>query len=687
MKHKVINNDDKGTGSYCLIPRKKRLIVAEKLYTWKIDGHLNTLHKNRLVACLLLAVLLGCQEQPSSAAGKRVVVLGFDGMDHRMTQSLIEAGKLPNLARLAQQGFGGPLETSVPPLSPVAWSEFITGLDAGGHGIFDFIHRDPTTMQPYLSTSKIESSVPALLPERISIGDCVLPLSKQVQTNLRHGEPFWSRLEAQGIQTWIMRMPANYPPSGTAFRELSGMGTPDLLGSYGTFSFYGTGLFVLRKSVDGGEIYPVEFEQNRVVAKLYGPINPFVAEATQTSVDFSLEIGPHPSLALLHIGDQVVQLQTGQWSPWIAIDFELDCIPFMSVPGIVRFYPRQLQPELELYVSPINIDPVAPVQPISTPAKFAAQLAAATGRFYTQGMMEDTKALSEGVLTRAEFLAQAALAGLEVERQYYPLLDEFKVGLLFYYFGNLDQVSHMMYRHLDSANTGKDPQADSQFADVIPNLYQAADRIVGETLDQLGPDDLLIVMSDHGFAPWQRSFNLNSWLRDQGYLVLKDQNLAADPGQFLNVDWSQTRAYGLGFNGLYINQQGRERDGIVPVQRVGSLLAEIADQLKNVIDPATGLPAVTRTYIAREYFRDKEHLDVGPDLIVGYARGTRNHSDSAIGTLSTAVFSDNLGEWSGDHAMDHTAVPGVLFASRPLARPANSLRELSASILAEFGLD
>ena len=152
------------------------------------------------------------------------------------------------------------------------------------------------------------------------------------------------------------------------------------------------------------------------------------------------------------------------------------------------------------------------------------------------------------------------------------------------------------------------------------------------------------------------------------------------------MDWSRTRAYGLGFNGLYINRSGRERDGIVPPSRADELIEEIAQALRSVIDPVTEQPAVTRTYVSSQYFKDRGHLDVGPDLIVGYARGTRNHSDSAIGKLGGEVFSDNLGEWSGDHAMDHSVVPGVLFSSRPLLSPAHSLRYLSNSILAEFGL-
>ena len=638
----------------------------------------------RVTICLSLILLLTtCQEQIPVGGGKKVLVLGFDGMDYGLTRQLIEAGGLPNLARLERQGFGAALQTSVPPLSPVAWSEFMTGLDAGGHGIFDFIHRDPDTMQPYLSTSRIESAVPGLLPEAIRLGDCIWPLAEQKQINLRHGDPFWDRLQAAGIQTQIMRMPANYPPSGTAGRELSGMGTPDLLGTYGTFSFYGTGLFVLRRSVDGGNIYPLERRHNEISAQLFGPGNPFTTEATATRVDFSLQLMPAESAAVLEIAGREYRLQSGQWSPWIALEFELDCMPLVSVPGTVRFYLRQVKPELELYASPINIDPMAPVQPISSPADFAAQLAEATGRFYTQGMMEDTKALSEGVLTQAEFLEQATLARQEVEKQYFYLLNQFEAGLFFNYFGNLDQVSHMMFRQLDHAH----PDADKGLAEVIPDLYRDVDRIVGETMDRLGPEDLLIIMSDHGFAPWRRSFNLNSWLREQGYLVLKDPGMVTDPGLFLNVDWSRTRAYGLGFNGLYINQSGRERNGIVAPADVDVLLAEIAQGLRSVVDPVTESPAVSRTYVARQHYKDRGQLAVGPDLVVGYAYGTRNHSDSAIGKLAAEVFSDNTGEWSGDHAMDHSVVPGVLFANRPLLRPAHSLRDLSYSILYEFGLE
>ena len=103
-------------------------------------------------ALLLFALALGCGA--GGGAGKKVIVLGFDGMDYSITREFMASGMMPSFSRLAAKGQFTPLGTSVPPLSPVAWSNFITGMDAGGHGIFDFIHRDPETTIPYASTTR-----------------------------------------------------------------------------------------------------------------------------------------------------------------------------------------------------------------------------------------------------------------------------------------------------------------------------------------------------------------------------------------------------------------------------------------------------------------------------------------------------------------------------------------------------
>ena len=232
-----------------------------------------------------------------------------------------------------------------------------------------------------------------------------------------------------------------------------------------------------------------------------------------------------------------------------------------------------------------------------------------------------------------------------------------------------------------------DATRDAPNAAVVEQLYEGLDAVVSETLARLGPDDLLVVMSDHGFTSWRRAFHLNSWLRDEGYLALQDPAREDDPGFFGNVDWTRTRAYALGLNGLYLNLQGREPDGGVTPDSRDALLEEIRAKLLAVIDPATGQPAITKVYRADEVYTLPPGDTTAPDLVVGYARGTRGSDESALGGLPREVIVDNTSPWSGDHCMDHEAVPGVLLSSRPLQRPAPTLQHLAAALLVEFGID
>ena len=639
---------------------------------------------NRRFAGVLITGVIVIAVACSGRAGTRtrVIVLGFDGLDYEITRTLIDQGRLPNFARLAATGGFASLATTIPPQSPVAWSTLITGLDPGGHGIFDFIHRDPKTMVPYLSTTKT-----AAASRTIGVGEWQFPLTSGTVESLRHGQPFWEVLESHGVETTVIRMPANFPPSGTATRELSGMGTPDLLGTYGTFSVYTSDPYAFGGlPLSGGAWYPVVAAQNVVRAQLHGPPNPFRKDGTPVTSSFEMYLDAERPVAKLVVGDQERVLAVGEWTDWVPVDFDLG-VPLQTVRGIARFYLKQMRPHVELYVSPINLDPMAPALPISSPDDYAADLATATGRFYTQGMPEDTQALKQGVLSRDEFLAQARLAGEEVRLQYRLVLDRFTGGLLFYYFGNVDQVSHMMFRARDPEHPAYDPAVDAKYAGVIDTLYAGLDRIVGETLDRLGAGDTLMVLSDHGFAPWRRTFHLNTWLKEAGYLTQAAAAPAADTGFFARVDWTRTRAYGVGLNGLYLNLRGREVSGTVAPDDRERIISEIAAKLLATIDPATGRPAVTRVYRREDVYTDAGYFDRAPDLVIGYARGTRASDESALGGIGPEVLVDNTDPWSGDHCMDHETVPGVLLSNRPLRKPAPSLHTVAAAVLAEFGID
>ena len=626
---------------------------------------------------IALGVVAGCQTTNASH-GRRVIVLGFDGLDYGLTRELIARGRLPNFAKLEQSGTFAPLQTSIPPQSPVAWSSFITGLDPGGHGIFDFIHRDPATMEPYLSTTRTHAA-----SMQVKVGRWQFPLVSGNVELLRRGRPFWEVLEQHGIQATIIRMPANFPPSGSATRELSGMGTPDLLGTYGIFSYYTSKPAAFGKTVSGGNIYRVSLAEGVVNGTLYGPDNPFLTEPEKVSTRFSVYIDAQNPVAKIVAGNQERVLRVGEWSDWVPIEFAP--MPLRQIRGMCRFYLKQVRPDFELYVSPINLDPFEPALPISTPKSYAAELARATGRFYTQGIPEDTKSLSAAVLSRDEFLTQARSVDDEARRQYTHVLEGFKEGLLFYYFGHVDQVSHMMWRSLDPGHPAYDPQTDAKYRNVIEDLYAELDGVVGETLQRLGDNSTLIVMSDHGFTSWRRAFHLNSWLRDNGYLAVRDPGLKNDPGLFANVDWSHSRAYAIGLNGLYVNLRGRERAGIVPTADRESLLAEITTKLLHTVDVTTGHPAVTRIF-ARDTVYPGADPRIAPDLIIGYAKGVRSSDESALGGVPQEVMTDNTNAWSGDHCMDPAVVPGILLTNRPLRSPAASLQNLAGAILGEFGV-
>jgi predicted AlkP superfamily phosphohydrolase/phosphomutase len=633
-------------------------------------------------ACVSLALILGafgCGPHHRTL-GRKVIVLGFDGLDYGLTKDLLARGRLPNFAKLAERGGFSPLGTSIPPQSPVAWSSFITGLDPGGHAIFDFIHRDPKTMTPFLSTSR---TVPP--SHFVSAGKYQLPLTSGRVELLRKGRAFWELLEERGIDTTIVRMPANFPPSALATRELSGMGTPDLLGTYGTFSYYTSDPLATVGAVAGGEIVPVDVRDHVVRAALEGPDDPLLKTPVKVKADFAVHIDVSGTFAKIVVGGEERLLRAGEWSNWVPVRFPL---AWGELNAQCRFYLKQLTPEFELYVTPLNLDPLAPALPISTPGRYSADLARATGRFYTQGMPEDTKGLKTGVLTTAEFLAQSRLAADEVERQYAWTLDRFADGFLFYYFGDVDLVSHMMWRPMDPGHPAYDPAVDPQYRLVVENLYVEMDAVVGRTLGRLGPNDLLVVMSDHGFTSWRRSFNLNTWLRDNGYLALKPGRRVGRGATFDDIDWSATRAYGLGLNGLYVNLRGRESSGIVDPAERDALVREISGKLLQVIDPQTSAAAITRLFRREDVYRllsgDEE---LAPDMVVGYAKGTRASDDSAIGGVAPEVLSDNRSAWTGDHCMDPVAVPGILLTNRPLRRKAASLKDLAPAILAELGIE
>ena len=608
-----------------------------------------------------------------SSHPKGIIILGLDGLDPLVLEECFRRGLTPRMQAMAENGTFVPLGTSTPPQSPVAWADFITGMDPSGHGIYDFIHRDLQTMSPYLSTSRTEPPKYTL-----TIRDWVLPLSSGSVTLLRKGRPFWEYLVDKKIPAVVVKLPSHFPPEGRA-KVLSGMGTPDLMGTYGTFQLWSDDPGWAEKNLQGGIFHELGFTRgNRAETIVQGPPNPMDRLSRPINIPVEIIRDRTEPVVLIRVQENEIMLAESEWSDWIQVNFSPGLLAG-SIPGIVRFYVKSVHPRTTVYLSPVNIDPMEPSMPVSTPPSYSRDLAEHVGRFYTQGMAEDTKAFESDVFTDAEFLE---LAEQILENRVQMLrteLERFRGGLLFVYFSSTDQVSHMFWRTLDPESEHFIETDDNP----IYRLYTRMDEVVGEVLDTMRPNTELIIMSDHGFANCSRNFGLNTWLAQQGWLTPKAAMEGKMRGPLDYIDWSRTQAYGMGLNGLYINLEGREPHGTVPRSERTAVLNRIGNQLRNFRDPENGQQVVTRTFI----LPIREAGNNAPDMIVGYNRGYRCAGESAVGGMTENVLERNTDKWSGDHSMDPALVPGVFLSTMRTDHSDPALVDIGPTVLEFFDID
>jgi len=657
---------------------------------------------------------------PSSGTSHaRVVFLGFDGMDPVILREAIEKypDRAKNFSALVREHGLHELGTSTPPQSPVAWSSFITGLDPGGHGVFDFIHRDPTTREAAPPTTKSTGE------SHLSLwSGWQLPTGGSVESN-RSGKAFWTILAEHGIPADVWRMPANFPVEKSKGVSFSGMMTPAVDSAYGEYKLYTTDLLA-REGGETERTIPVREWNGRIDASLRGPTNPYKKDGEHASTPLVVRIDRDANAVAIEVGDRTIVLRPGEWSDFVRVTFPLLPSGLSSMSGIVRFHLKSLAPAFELYASPVNIDPLDPVAPVSEPKRASADLARKVGLYYTQGMPEDVNALKDKALDDREFMDQSELVHEEGVRLLDYALDRFAAnkdgGLLFFYFSGTDLCSHMMWRHFDEKHpshdarfAGEDSSAwskrpGSEWKDVLYDIYLRMDPVVGRVRERLPPDALLVVMSDHGFKTYRRMFSLNTWLLEQGYLVLKPGKAKELPRRdpafakvFVStdsgaVDWTRTRAYGIGFNGLYLNLAGREKNdpatpddesGIVkPGAEADALLAEIRAKLEALVDEKTGAKVVRRCDPAKDVYHG-DRLAEAPDLLVGYDAGYGNSDHSALGEIPNTVLEDNLGgTFNGNHLMCPDVVPGILLSSGDVLPGAHSLEDLTVEILKRYGI-
>ena len=606
---------------------------------------------------------------------KRCVILGLDGMDPKVAGKLMDEGKLPTLARLRDEGTFLPLATTVPSMSPVAWSSFQTGTNPGKHNIYDFLTRDKQSYLPKLSSVEIRG------PKRIvRIGSLSLPIGKPDIRLLRKGKPFWVTLGEHGIFSSVLRVPITFPPEKFYGVSLSGMCVPDLRGSQGTFS-----LFTSKKpdqmEVEGGQYQTVERRGDTIKAKLIGPDDPFHADSDPLALRFTVKI-KDPETAVLKIGKEHTVLKLNQYSEWIKVAFKAG--PGVTVKGICKFLLQSTDPEFTLYVTPVNIDPEKPTLPVTHPLVYATYLAKQQGSFATLGLAEDSWAHNEKALPDEEFIEQCLQLDTEREKMFFDSLDHVSNGLCVCVFDGTDRLQHAFWRDIDPDHPARD--ASSEGRNVIEDIYIRMDGLVARTLKKCDDDrTLFMIISDHGFNTFRYGIDLNRWLEQEGYLALKDND--RESKYLTAIDWSKTKAFAIGLSGIFLNIKGRESQGIVEDgDEADRLRTEIAEKLEKLVDAERNEPAIYKVHNALRIY-DGPYKGNAPDLLVGYYPGYRVSWETATGKVTDQVFHPNTKAWSGDHCIDASFVPGVLFSNRKIKNEDPRLMDIGPTVLDLFGVE
>lgn len=693
------------------------------------------------------AVVAALAAPALSAASPRVVILGFDGADAKLTRQWMDEGKLPNLAKLREQGTFSPLRSTVPSQTPVSWSTFSTGLNPGRHAIFDFLKRDTATYRPSFAAFD-ETTVPFLWGERngymvggiaalalalllfvaaklfkmrtgraaiaaLVVGVLggvgadlaaakLLPKTRPLAINRQQGETFWETLGKAGKRVRVMRMPVTFPPEPFEHGELlSGLGVPDLSFRIGKPFYFTSELFFQPRG--GGEFKSevVELQDNKgsIPTEIKGPPNKLFpspdGKPTYVTIPMQLTVAEDRSRLDIEVSGQKLSLKPGEWSDWTDFVFPFNAL--IKLHGIGRFRLISVEPEVRLYLSSIQFDPrhMPPIMDITTPKNFLGDLVSRFDRFKTSGWTTDTWGIADGTADEQMFWEDVEFTRQKEEAMLSSLLkDDWDV--YFHYFEFTDRVQHIFWRFIDPAHPSYTAEGAAKWGPKILESYQHMDEIVGKVMAEMPKDAILIVASDHGFASWRREMNYNAWLFEQGYLVFKGQraafadleNLFDRTGTFFqNVDWARTKAYAMGLGNIYINLAGREAQGIVkPGAEYDALRQEIITKLEGFVDAETGGHPVAHVFTRDEAYGTYDPAVI-PDLFPSNSEGYRVGWQDALGIVANNIVEPNDGAWSGDHCSVYPPlVDGILFSNRKLSTDSPYMGDVMPTLLQIFGV-
>jgi predicted AlkP superfamily phosphohydrolase/phosphomutase len=276
------------------------------------------------------------------------------------------------------------------------------------------------------------------------------------------------------------------------------------------------------------------------------------------------------------------------------------------------------------------------------------------------------------VFDRTDAITEAQIEGL------FYLLDRYDWDVFTYVFVSPDRLQHISMRLLDETHPDYDADLTQRYLPRLYKHFEVLDRTLGQLLERIDKDTLLLLISDHGFRSCWTGWSTAAWLREREYLKFRREwyglqrflqaslpHLIRTPRRrtqlrrLLNkltggIDWSHTRAYVAAYleQGIRINLRGREPFGIVLPSEYEALREQLRAEIQALRDPNTGQPLVQEIYLREELFQGPK-LEEAPDLVFNYAAGVTGSQKLP----SKGHYIAPTGWKSGEHDLD-----GILLA-------------------------
>ena len=532
---------------------------------------------------------------------KRLAIIGIDGADPKITEKLVKEGKLPTIAEMRDKGSYEHLSTLNSSQSPICWSSIITGLKPGNHGVHDFIIRDPKnmTIKMGMNDEKTDSH------------------RHKHYFNLREANAVWNNLDGTTISLFV---PMTFPAEKINGYMISGMGIPDARGTQGAPKIYSTN----NKKKGKENVVVIEFKNNRSKIEIEGYNEKIKAQIEKNTEEI-----------FIHLNEKKINLKEKQWSQWIYEKFN-------SVECVFRFKLLNLkEKEMELYLSPVAFSSRENFVPFIYPENLGKELVEECGEFKTLSFESDVYGLKEELIDEETWLEDMNYT-LQARMKVANSMLKKKWNYFVVDFFGIDRTQHMFWHSIDK----KHPYHDygKGFENVIEESYIEMDSHLGNLMKNFTENDLIFIVSDHGFMSYRKNVELNKILEEKRLLNLKDGKKSRG---LMDIDWNKTKAYAVGFGAIYLNVKGRERFGIISNEEYIQVRKEVIEELT---DYSFNGEKIFKRLVAREEIYSGKYINEMPDVIPIYNDGFRAGRESVLGIVSKKEqVHDNLSKWSGDH--------------------------------------